>query len=258
MTFSDPQVAEYVNKNFVAAWFNRGPGFFDNDLSTERWIFSGSLEAYPTKNICTFFMTPGGKVFDYVAGSYAPELFLKVLKSAVELRRALFDESLALKEGGLEAARTLHETRAMTWAIEREKVQKAHSGDGWKRIMSDFRPAAYRGQIHQHNAGCLSSLESGYDYLARLHERWSRLKELPDLDQVRYAYLWGNTFTEESAQSTPVAGDDSKKEPDPLASGRPRPASVDDTVPKSAMQLGTRGVRLSTGLPDVLNLSGGR
>lgn len=259
MTFSDPQVADFVNKNFVAAWFNRGPGFFNADLSTERWIFSGSMEAYPTKNICTFFLAPDGKVFDYVAGSYAPELFLKIMKTALELRRALFDEAMAPKDGGVGAARKIHEALAMTMALERDRVAKAQAKeDGWRRILAGFKSPSYRGQIHQHGAGCLSGLSSGYDYLARLHQKWSETLALPDLELIRYEYLWGNPFTEESAQSKPIGGGDSAKEPDPLASGKPRPLMAPEDGPSSTMQLGPRGIRVATGLPDLLNLSGGR
>jgi len=259
VTFSDPQVADFINKNFVAAWFNRGPGFFNADLSTERWIFSGSFEAYPTKNICTFFLAPDGKVFDYAAGTYAPELFLKLMKTALELRRVLFDDVMALKEGGVDAARKIHEGRAMTMALERDRVNKAQTKeDGWKGILAGIKSPSYRGQSHQHGAACLSSLSSGYDYLARLHQKWGETLALPELDEIRFEYLWGNPFTEEAAQSKPIGGGDSSKEPDPLASGKPRPALVSEESPKSTIRLGARGIRVDTGLPDLLNLSGGR
>ena len=88
MTFSDKRVADAVNANFVAAWVNRGPGFQNLDFNTEQWIFQSDMEAYPTKNICTFFLTPEGKVFYYVAGSYSPELFVKILETASTLRTA--------------------------------------------------------------------------------------------------------------------------------------------------------------------------
>ena len=259
VTFSDPQVAEFINKNFVAAWHNRGPGFFNDDLSTEKWIFAGSLEAYPTKNICSFLLAPDGKVFDYMAGSYSPDLFLKFLKTGLELRRAIYDEAMAPKAGGVDAARKIHETRAMAMALERERTTKASTReDGWKKILADFKPYSYRGLTHQHNAGCLASLTAGYDYLSRLHQKWSETAALPDLEEVRYSYLWGNTFTEESDRSKSIAGADASGQADPLASGKPRPPMAPENTPTSAIKVTARGVKLDTGLPDLLNLGGNR
>jgi hypothetical protein len=259
VTFSDPQVADFINKNFVAAWFNRGPGFFNDDLSTEKWIFSGSMEAYPTKNICTFFLAPDGKVFDYRAGSWSPDLFLKSLKTALELRRALYDDAMKAKDGGVDAARKIHGTCAMAMALERERVVKAQSKEGgWKKILPDGGTFVYRGATHQHSAACLSSLSSGYDYLARVHQMWSETAALPDLDEIRYAYLWGNTFTEESAQSKSIEGGDASKQADPLASGKPRPLMAPEDTPVSAIRVTPRGVKLNTGLPSLLELSGSR
>ena len=110
MTFSDKRVADAVNANFVAAWVNRGPGFRNLDFHTEQWIFQGDLEAYPTKNICTFFLTPEGKVFYYVAGSYSPEIFLQVLDTASGLRGALFDA--AMKESGGDVTKVQRASRS--------------------------------------------------------------------------------------------------------------------------------------------------
>ena len=40
--------------------------------------------------------------------------------------------------------------------------------------------------------------------MARLHDLWSRVEELPDLEKVRYAYLWANPFTEEAPGSRTI------------------------------------------------------
>ena len=66
MSFSDKKVAELVNSKFVAAWTNRGPGFNNTEFWTEKGIASRNYEAYPTKNIRTFFLTPDGKAFYFV------------------------------------------------------------------------------------------------------------------------------------------------------------------------------------------------
>jgi len=42
-----------VNANFVSAWFNRSPGFCNDDDTAEKSIFQNSNEAFLTKNICT-------------------------------------------------------------------------------------------------------------------------------------------------------------------------------------------------------------
>ena len=96
VTFSDAQVARVVNKHFVCAWFNRSPGFTNNDYTTEKNIFKGSAEAYTTRNICTFVLAPDGRVFTYVAGYLSPELFLRFINGALELRRTAFDGRMRL------------------------------------------------------------------------------------------------------------------------------------------------------------------
>jgi len=257
VTFSDPEVAAYINRNFVSAWVNRGPGFFNADFSTEKWIFAGSVEAYPTKNICTFFMAPDGKVFDYVAGTYAPELFLKVLKTAVELRQALFDPKMQLRDGGIEAAGKIHQARALSMAAKREQVDKA-GPSGWKGLVAGFKGGSYRGQAHEHGSGCLSSLRSGYDYLARLHLTWSETAALPDFEEIRTAYLWGNPFTEESADAARIGDNDTKDKADPYEKIKDRPAALREEVPTRTARLGGRGVKIDTGVPPVIDLLSGK
>ena len=259
MTFSDPEVAAFVNRNFVSAWTNRGPGFFNADFSTEKWIFSSSMEAYPTKNICTFFLSPDGKVFNYLAGYYGPDLFLKALKTAADLRQALFDEKMQAKAGGLDAARKIHGQRALLMAAQRERVKSAEGRDeGWRKIVAEYKSAAYRGQNHTHSAGCLSNLRAGLDYLARLHQAWSETAELPDLEEVRYAYLWGNPFTEEAGDSKKIEENDAAKKPDPYANAKDRPVFAGEDYPTQAVKPGPRGVKVATGLPDPLNLLSGK
>src|SRR5688572_5134862 len=88
VTFSDPSVAAFVNDRFVAAWHNRAPGFRNADYAAEENIFRSSADAYPTKNICTFFLTPKGEVLFYVAGYLEPGLFLETLELVTRLARA--------------------------------------------------------------------------------------------------------------------------------------------------------------------------
>lgn len=227
MTFSDRAVADMVNRNFVAAWHNRGPGFNNEDYSTERWIFQSAMEAYTTKNICTFFLAPDGKVFHYVAGYYSPDVFVTYLDVALRVRQAAFDEKMQLKPGGEEAARKVHET--VLGAIERtsKQVQEVLGttgwreelegrkcgrprprpvGDGWKKLMADYKTFSYRDVKHQHTERCAFNLQEGYKYLGKLHTWWKDAKSFPKLDDVRYRYLWGNPFTEETPDSHHIEG----------------------------------------------------
>lgn len=234
MTFSDKRVAEAVNKGFIPAWINRGPGFRNVDFSTESWIFQGDLEAYPTKNICTFFLTPQGKVFYYVAGSYAPELFLQVLETASALGGAA-------AKGDPGAAAKIHLARAEACDELLERAREAGSTpDGWKGFVGDPKKAVlYRGLKHKHGPGCLGSLSSGWEYFAKLHRMWAEWKELPELEAVRYTYLYGNDFTEENEASTRIARQEPSPEPPkPLPPPPPRMARVAAQGKNDALGLG--------------------
>ena len=205
MTFSDKTVADYVNANFVSAWFNRGPGFTNDDYRTEQWIFTSSMEAYPTKNICTFFMTPEAKVFYYAAGYYSPDVFMELLRTATALREALFDDRLRVKAGGLDDARKIHERAAWTMESSRKKMLAAQGKkDGGKSAILEYNTYSYRGLKHRHEPVCLTSLCQGFEYLGKLHRHWSETEDLPGLQDVQYGYLWGNPFTEESANAKGV------------------------------------------------------
>jgi len=190
VTFSDPAVAEAVNKEFVAAWHNRSPGFYDGDSVAEKSIFQNSNEAYPTQNICTFILAPDGKVFHYVAGYLAPELFLKFLEAARELCRAGFDERMTLKPGGLEAMQAMH--------AERSRRSPSAPSVAERR---------YRGAVHRHSERCEWVSKDIQKYFVRLHQHWAKVQALPGLDQVRYSYLYGNSFTEEAPGAAKIAAD---------------------------------------------------
>lgn len=248
MTFSDKRVAEAVNKGFVAAWINRGPGFRNVDFSTEKWIFQSDAEAYPTKNICTFFLSPQGKVFYYVAGSYAPELFLQVLETASALRGALFDDAMAEKNG-LAAAVKIHRERAEAFAERLEKGKAAQATpDGWKTAVADPKKAlVYRGLRHKHGPQCLSSLIDGWEYFAKLHRHWAATTALPALEDVRYSYLYGNDFTEESATSAPIARPEPGPPPPPEPPGPPK-------LGRTATVGGSNGLGLGLPVVDVVGV----
>jgi len=209
VTFSDKKVAEMVNANFVSAWFDRGVGFHNEDYSTEQWIFTSAMEAYTTKNICTFFLTPEGKVFHYVCGYYSPDVFLTYIQVALQIRRGAFDEKMQLNAGGLEAVRNVHgEVVKIIGATEKQIAEQLKDRkEGWKKALADYDTYSYRGTKHTHTAQCANNLHEGYKYLTRLHKHWSEVKELPEFKDVQFNYLWGNPFTEEGPGSKQIGND---------------------------------------------------
>jgi hypothetical protein len=227
VSFSDKKVADLVTSKFVAAWTNRGPGFNNTEFWTEKGIASRSYEAYPTKNICTFFLTPDGKVFYYVAGSYSPEIFAKILETASALRNALFDDKMQLKEKGMALAKELHLTKAETYDDFRAEAEQPN---GWQSLTKSFAPGNYRGQRHVHSSACSWSLKEGYEYLSALHADWSQQKALPSFDQIRYRYLYGNDFTEETADSSHIERPEQTEKPRLIAKRiRTKPAEIPKT-----------------------------
>jgi hypothetical protein len=198
VTFSDKAVADRVNLRFVPAWCNRGPGFRNTDAWSEQRIFAWDLEAYPTKNICTFFLTPEGRVFHYVAGSYSPGFFQRILDDAEALRTAMFDEAMRPRAGYLEAAMKVRMDRAADFQDLAEQIRQP---EAWSSMLPDRRDLVYRGKRHAHSSACGRALEAGYGYLSRLHAVLAGWTDLPALEDVRYRYEYGNEFTEESADA---------------------------------------------------------
>ena len=184
VTFSDKAVAAIVKESFVAAWTDRGSGFHNEDYAKEQWIFERSGEAYATKNICTFFLTPDGRVFHYVAGYFDPGTFAAELKAVIAMRTAAFDDSMALKAQGMESLQKVHRDEAARFKARDHAVPTAP-------------PEPYRGFEHKHSAACADVVRDGDLYLEKLHAHWSAVAALPALDDVRFNYLYGNSFTEE-------------------------------------------------------------
>jgi hypothetical protein len=192
VTFSQPEVAAFVNANFVAAWHNRAPGFKDLDYKAENEIFTRSVDAYATKNICTFFLTPDGRVFHYVAGHQGPTRFLETLFLAARMRAEAFDARMELKPDGLPTLRAIHAERA---AALKAKPFEPETGS-----------LTYRGLTHTHGKECAWPLEELRAYLRGLHEAQSKAIALRPLDEIRYAYDYGNSFSEEAAGASPLKG----------------------------------------------------
>ena len=197
MTFSNKKVAEVVNANFVATWFNRSPGFKNTDDEAEKSIFQGASEAFLTKNICTFVLTPDGKVFHYIAGYVSPEIFLRFLDDALALRRAGFDHWMIQKPEGPEALRKLHAERAAAYEKEGKSTPKPCG--------TDVR--SYKELTHRHGDSCGRQIGETWGYLGRVHRFWEKTYGLPTLEDVRFKYLYGNDFSEEGQGASPIAAD---------------------------------------------------
>jgi len=212
VTFSEKSVARFVNENFVAAWHDRGPGFCNTDYNTEKWIYQGQYESYPTKNIATFFLDPDASVFFYASGYWAPDFFMEIAKSALRLR----DDP----------------KQAKSLAIRSELIVSSLSG---KAASKDAPKAdwckthSYRGLNHSHNSWCRQTTSAGFAYLGKLFRAFAEMKERPALIDVATNYVSGNEFTEESGQNRAidpasfVATVDDGKDETPAAPAAPPP-----------------------------------
>lgn len=180
VTFSNPRVAEVVNSKFVPVWFNRGRGFHNCERKTEQWIFESHGEAYPTKNICTFFLTPDLRVVSYVSGYAAPDLFLEVLAAAAELQAA---------EGGEFS--------------ERHRDLAGRLGGARERAAVSLR---YRDLDHRHTRRCAGVIEEALKHRREVHLALAASGPVP-FEQVQHAYLYGNPFSEETHGEKTEAGD---------------------------------------------------
>ena len=171
VTFSNPRVAEVVNAKFVPVWFNRGRGFHNCERRTEKWIFESYGEAYPTKNICTFFLTPELRVVSYVSGYFAPDLFLEVLAAAGVLKDAEGDD----------------------FATRQRRIANDLAGRREKPAM----PLKYRDLNHRHTDKCGAVVEEALRHRREVHDSLAVSGPVP-LEKVQHAYLYGNPFTEEA------------------------------------------------------------
>lgn len=188
VTFSNAKVAERVNSKFVPVWYNRGKGFHNCEKQTESWIFTSSAECYPTKNICTFFLTPDMKVVYYVSGYYAPDVFLEILTAVEKLQGA---------KGAAEQA-TLHRDIASDLArrLDELKEGKGERKDGPDPLAA-YGSCRYEKQEHRHGAQCASILGEAFRYRKEVHDTFAGDGAV-EFDRVQHAYKFGNPFTEEA------------------------------------------------------------
>jgi hypothetical protein len=191
VTFSDKKVAERVNSRFVPVWYNRGKGFHNCEKHTEQWIFNSSAECYPTKNICTFFLTPDLKVVYYVAGYWAPDVFLEILDGVARIQEARTekDRAGAHREIGAGLARRL------------EELQKGK--EAAESPLAAYGPCRYEKTEHKHSPACAGILSEAFRYRKVVHDTLAE-EGAVEFDKVQHAYKFGNPFTEE-AHAAPEA-----------------------------------------------------
>jgi hypothetical protein len=189
VTFSNRKVADLVNANFVPAWFNRSPGFRNTDDAPEKSIFQHSSEAFLTKNICTFVLTPEGRVIHYIAGYVSPEILLRFL-----------DDALALRRASAEGADTLRKVHAALAGEYEKKAKEAAT-------LPEAADRSYRDLTHRHTDACAWQIQETWSYLGRVHRSLEKAAALPTLDEIRFKYLYGNDFSEEGKGASPIQQD---------------------------------------------------
>ncbi len=192
VTFSDKDIAKYVNDNFVATWINRNPKFHNCDFNTEKWISEHNGEAYSTKNFCTFFTTPDLDVLHYMSGYYAPRWFRPEMESALAARVEGYDADFKPAGGAPSKMSKVHETRSRELRATDEKLQKLKA------------PAKLDPQESMRFTMNIASLREAVAYLQLVHDEvgksWKREKPIKLFDVIK-GYKGGNEFTEEHSWS---------------------------------------------------------
>ena len=189
VTFSNAKVAEQINSKFIPVWYNRGQGFHNCEKSTEKWIFTSNTECYPTKNICTFFMTPDLEVVDYVAGYYAPDVFLDILAGVQKLQAAPKSLGKVHKEISADLTKRLEELKAVG-----NNPKTVATGTG---PLAPYGACSYEKIEHKHGPQCLSILNEAFRYRKEVHDSLADHGSVP-FDTVQHKYKFGNSFTEEA------------------------------------------------------------
>jgi hypothetical protein len=190
VTFSNAKVAELVNSKFVPVWYNRGQGFHNCEKSTENWIFTSNTECYPTKNICTFFMTPEFEVVYYVSGYYAPDVFLDILASVQKLQASWKERGKIHREISAELSKRLE-------ALKSVNPKTVATGSG---PFAPFGSCSYEKIEHKHTIQCVHILNEAFRYRKEVHDSLVDEGSVP-FDRVQHKYKFGNSFTEEAPAS---------------------------------------------------------
>ncbi len=202
VTFSNKNVAKYVNENFVATWINRNTKFHNCDFNTEKWIAEHNGEAYATKNFCTFFTTPDLDVLHYLSGYYAPSWFMAEMESALAVRYEGFDREFKPVTGGGPKMAKVHDLRCKELKAADDKISK---------LKPPGKADAEAGWRFQSN---VASLHEALAYLQGVHIDASKVQKsgkLIKLHEVIKGYKGGNEFTEEQSANATESCDEKQK-----------------------------------------------
>lgn len=124
VTFSDPALAAFVNRNFVSVWKNRSMGFNNCEMATERCIAIHKGEIFPTRNICTFILDAEKRCSHLFSGHYAPSPCRSELEFALKVHRATHDENGHMKPDAAAAYVALHKERSEARSKESLELRK--------------------------------------------------------------------------------------------------------------------------------------
>jgi hypothetical protein len=180
VTFSNAGIREYLPNHFVCAWKNRKSGFHDCQVKTEADLFRNAPHAYPTMNICLFFLTPELQVLHYFAGYLGPDLFLEQARFALRVRETVFDVEFLPRNRAEELFAQAHVAQA-----------RELTGRVWSRVnlldRLDTGVLEYRGKKHEkHGDSCNKELKSAYRYLRMVHYDLAGMtSELCSIDSPR-------------------------------------------------------------------------
>ena len=186
VTFSDARVGETFSDDFVWTWENRVGDFHDCDPSTEQDIFGRHAEAYTTRNICTFFLTPDLQVLHYIAGYYAPQLFIEEAAFALELQQALFDADGRPRTGAPTLFKEMHARRAAQLKEVTEWLGREENQGEIEEMFGDpLWDLQYDAQSHVHCRHCAARLARAHGYIARVHEDFAEERKGIDKAHAR-------------------------------------------------------------------------
>jgi hypothetical protein len=195
VTFSNEKVYKALNESFVSTWINRNPKFHNCDLSTERRIVENSFECYPTKNFCTFFVTPDREVLHYFSGYYSPSFFLHEIEFVKALQKKACDDKGRLKKDAATTLRAMHAEHAAAHDEDAKRAQKVKppsaGSEGWEEYKDQRATFGER----------KTNLVEGEKYLAQVHKALGKIDAKTGkpvlLEKVIRRYMGGNEFTEE-------------------------------------------------------------
>ncbi len=165
VTFSNDDVSAAINTACVATWNNRKEGFHNCDQKEETRI--AKLDAFATRNFCTFFVTPKREVLHYFSGYFNPELFKRELTFVGALAKEVLGEDKCVKN----------------WPRYYEMHREAMLGT----VAGSIKKGTETEKANRN-----TEVKA---YVTRVHEALSKKKT--KIDEVFEKYLFGTSWSEE-------------------------------------------------------------